>query len=246
MMRIIATGSRGRIGTRFIKKLLKSDENEVIPFHSKNFDPETFSELLKMYPEHQVLHLGWPASSLENYSSSGENMSAAKTAIAIGDMCSKFSSDLYMVGSIVETSSADTPYAQAKRQVLSYHRKSIEEARFGWIRPFFVFEPGKWPEVLKSTASQGQLDNLLRDYVHIEDVTEAIVTILSHRLKGIVEVGSGFLTSQGNLISGVLEENTSARETRASELGRPADLEKLTEAGWAPVWTLDYFEKGKN
>jgi nucleoside-diphosphate-sugar epimerase len=92
----------------------------------------------------------------------------------------------------------NTRYARSKRELyLALDRLSIELA---WVRLFHLYGPREHPQRFVPVVINALLDgrpapltdgNEVRDFLHVEDVAEAIVTVAMSQLTGIVNIGSG-------------------------------------------------------
>ena len=91
----------------------------------------------------------------------------------------------------------ETLYAKCKVELF----KRLEgRSGFAWVRPFYVYGPSDRggrliPHILSSLARGERVGprfgGLRRDYIHVDDLAEQIVTVGGSRLEGAVNSGTG-------------------------------------------------------
>lgn len=124
-----------------------------------------------------------------------------------------------------------------------------------WGRIFSLYGPNEAPSrlvpsviraLLHAEVAQCNSSNLIRDYLHVEDVASAFVTMLAGEIEGSVNIGSG----SGISLQAIVAE-------AASQIGRPdllrlgvrplspnepltlvANVERLRGLGWQPHYSL--------
>jgi hypothetical protein len=89
------------------------------------------------------------------------------------------------------------------------------------------------------------------DYIFAEDVGLAIDEIIRYQVRGAVEIGTGVLRTNAELIDTLRfhEKNSNlpsiAKPTfHLIHESRPADISKLRAIGWAPKLTSEFFDFG--
>ncbi len=126
-----------------------------------------------------------------------------------------------------------------------------------WARPFFLYGPGENPRRLAADVILSLLEGRearcshgrqKRDFLHVDDVGEAMVKLLESDLEGALNIGSGAAIPLATLIEEI------GRQTGASDLirlgaleARPddpplveADVTRLQdELGWRPRFDLE-------
>lgn len=152
-----------------------------------------------------------------------------------------------------------TPYGVAKH---AFHRR-LEElaARTGlsaaWGRIFFLYGPREHPDRLVASVTRRLLSgeraattegSQVRDFLHVQDVADAFVTLLASDVTGPVNVASGRPVSIGDLVTSIAEKLSRAdlldRGAVPTPAGEPpllvADVGRLAnEVGWTPRYDLD-------
>ena len=126
-----------------------------------------------------------------------------------------------------------------------------------WGRIFFLFGPEEHPDRLVSSVISSLLKgdtapcskgNQLRDFLYVEDVASAFVSILESDVEGPINIGSGQAVAVKDLIRKICEKVGKDDLIRFGELSIPpsepqelvADITKLTnKVGWAPKYDLD-------
>lgn len=125
-----------------------------------------------------------------------------------------------------------------------------------WGRIFFLFGPGEHPDRLVSFVIRSLLKNQitpcskgdqLRDFLYVEDVASAFVSILEDNIEGPVNIGSGKAVTINELVRVICEQVGRSDLIRFGELptrsGEPkeliADTSILTnKIGWNPEYDL--------
>ena len=89
--------------------------------------------------------------------------------------------------------------------------------------------------------------NLIRDYLHVEDVAAAFIALLECELTGAVNIGSGYGTSLGDIALKIEEKfNVNSylqriRKTPTQDCHQEliANPSRLMSTGWRPKYSLD-------
>lgn len=126
-----------------------------------------------------------------------------------------------------------------------------------WGRIFFLYGPHERPDRLVSSVILSLLagetarcshGDLIRDFLHVEDVAGAFVALLESDVRGAVNVASGIPIAVGD-VARAAADKIGRRDLL--EVGIPpaapeepplvvADVSRLTrEVGWRPRYTLD-------
>jgi len=152
--------------------------------------------------------------------------------------------------------SQDSPYARAKNGLHQTLRQTPEfaELRLGWGRLFYPYGPGELPlrlcsqmvrTVLRGEPVELRCPNSVKDYIFIDDVARALLTLADGAFVGTINLGTGQPVRIRELAA-----------TIAAALGRPelvkcdakpaldpldyavADPRKLQALGWQPRVSL--------
>ena len=126
-----------------------------------------------------------------------------------------------------------------------------------WARVFFLYGPREYPERLVSSVILNLLGGTpakcshgeqIRDYLHVQDVADAFVSVLLSDVTGPVNIGSGSAVRLKSIVTAIGEKfdrldlvelgAIPARENDAPLV--VADVTRLTEeVGWRPAIGLD-------
>jgi nucleoside-diphosphate-sugar epimerase len=155
-----------------------------------------------------------------------------------------------------------TPLAPVSRYARSkdalrrrLEQKSFQDGfHFNWGRVFYPYGPGEHPARLCSAAIQKlragqpltvQNSESVKDYIYIEDLASAIMTLAGSNVSGPINLGTGIGVSVGEVartLGDLLGHPGLIRET-SSAMPDPfnyvvADASRLRALGWAPKYTL--------
>lgn len=128
---------------------------------------------------------------------------------------------------------------------------------YGWPRLFFLYGPNEHPDRLVSSVIRSVLrgqearcshGKQIRDYLHVQDVADAIVSILDSTVEGPINVGSGtavtlrdMIVTIGRMLGRDDLIKLGAIPSRANDAPMVvADIERLTtEVKWQPRYTIE-------
>jgi len=201
-------------------------------------------------------HAAWVTSSLHLLRLFGE--AGGRRAVLVGS-CAEYD---WAVGRCRESDVPDTPatpYGAAKRTLATRAAAQAREAglSLAWARIFFVYGPGEPPSRLipsivaavhAGATARCTRGDQRRDYLHVDDVADALACMLAADVEGAINVGSGQAVEIAAIARGV-----------AARMGRPdllalgaiespmaaaplveADVTRLAiELGWRPRLTLE-------
>jgi nucleoside-diphosphate-sugar epimerase len=126
-----------------------------------------------------------------------------------------------------------------------------------WGRVFSLYGPYEHPQRLVPSFISSMLSgqkatcknpNLVRDYLHSEDVASAFVALIESTINGPVNIGSGFGVSLGDIRDLLAKKiNTAVPAELLPSMPVPtseplllvAKPKALTETGWRPKFELD-------
>ncbi len=215
MSKILLTGSTGFVGKNLIPKLINLGY-DVIQLSSKDGDIAKEETWINLPRTEIVIHLASKTSVPESWTKSYDyiNCNLMGTVNAL-NYCKQHNSKLIFISSylygnpdklpINENASLKptNPYALSKllsEQVCEYYSKS-ENIKIVILRPFNIFGPGQSDNYLiQFIISQLETSNIIkvkdlipkRDYIYIDDFTDAIVKSLTLNSNfNIFNIGSG-------------------------------------------------------
>ena len=140
--------------------------------------------------------------------------------------------------------------------ILTAYCREVEISS-AWGRIFFLFGPGEHPDRLVSFVTRSLLGNKMtpcsigdqvRDFLFVEDVASAFVSILESNVEGPVNIGSGEVITIKNLVSKICEKTGRQGLVKFGDLPTPpgdpgelvADVTILAKkVGWVPKYNLD-------
>ncbi len=126
-----------------------------------------------------------------------------------------------------------------------------------WGRVFYLYGPHEYPQRFVPAVIQGLLQkkdvpcshgNQVRDFLHVEDVADAFITLLDSDVEGVVNIGSGQGITLKQVIDHIVQRLGGADliqlNALASPRNEPARLVATTdrlrnELGWSPRWGLE-------
>jgi nucleoside-diphosphate-sugar epimerase len=251
------------------------DAPPSILWHRANLldDKQVGVLLAEIRPTH-LLHLAWYAETGKFWTSM-ENFRWVEASLGLFEQfASSGGRRVVAAGTCVEYSCHDGPALQnedtsstvpatlygACKHALHVMLKAFARQcglSYGWGRVFFPYGPHEHPERLIAYAVRSMLTrNLvncthgrqLRDFMYVEDVARAFVSVLDSRVSGPVNIGSGQSVTIKKVIETVAEKlgtqdliRLGAIAARPDEPGTiVADVARLRdEVGFVPSYTLD-------
>jgi nucleoside-diphosphate-sugar epimerase len=233
------------------------------------FDMQQVNELLAAVRPTHLLHLAWIATpgvywtSPENYgwvTASKHLLSAfarnGGTRAAIAGTCAEY--DWTTAGLCREYATPTRPatvYGQCKNELREWTQYC--DVSVAWARLFFLYGPREHPARLVPSVARALLAGEVaecsagaqrRDFLHTDDVADALVTLLQSDLTGPVNVGSGEAVAVRTVIELVARACGRPDLVRLGARPTPpadppllvADVTRLRdELGWRPRVGLD-------
>ena len=150
-----------------------------------------------------------------------------------------------------------TVYSRCKNELrLKLEEEATHDSfRLCWARVFYPYGPGEHPSRLCSSIlarlTQGEKVVLktpqsTKDYIFIEDLAEALLTVTEKRFEGTINLGTGVGVSVREIartLSAMLGREhlvDEAQETAVDPLGYVvADASRIRGLGWKPAHTLE-------
>ncbi len=149
----------------------------------------------------------------------------------------------------------DTPYAKAKNAVRDFLIRGSQETDLQWLwaRVFYPYGDGEHRDKLCSTLIR-KLTNReavtieqphgIRDYLHVEDLADALLLLLRENVGGEVNLGSGLGIAVGDLADNLahrlggadLIHKIPSKHDPNDRL--VADISHLKALGWSPSISL--------
>lgn len=151
-----------------------------------------------------------------------------------------------------------TTYARCKSELHFAMEAEAETAGFGfcWGRVFYPYGPGEHPSRLCSSILRKlnygekvllKTPSSAKDYIYIEDLAGAILTIIEKGFRGSINLGTGIATSVREIASrlGTLLGKPELIEEADPPAADPfplvlSDVSRLKSLGWKPAWTIEH------
>ncbi len=149
-----------------------------------------------------------------------------------------------------------TPYAEAKFALYRRLGEILPAPSWAWARIFYLYGPFEPPSRLVASAVRSLLQDRpalctggeqVRDFLYVDDVASALVTLLESDVCNAVNVGSGQPISIRILLQALGEKLNKTDLIRLGAIATPpldpaflvADVRRLSqEVGWRPQFDL--------
>jgi len=229
-MKILVTGHKGFIGTQLVKRL-EQDNHEII-----GVDIKAETNIISYdFPQVDlVIHLAGIGGVRESMNDPkrywDNNVEGTKRLLAHYQ-----NTRVLFAGSSSQYDPWRNPYAASKNVIeyiphpncvaMRFHTVYSDKARSGMF--FDKLLHGNLEYVTEHT----------RDFVHVEDVCEAVVCLMKSDFKGPIDIGTG---ESVRIVD--IAPNLPIREGMPGE--RPdtlADPTKIKQLGWQPKWSVKKF-----
>ncbi len=235
-------------------------------------DPAITASLVADVAPSHLLHLAWYAVPGQ-YWSSEQNLAWVQGSLTLlRAFVSAGGRRMVMAGSCAEydwrygwCSEARTPlvpstlYGTCKHalQLMTSAFARQKDVSWAWGRLFFLYGPREAPDRLVASVVRSLLrnepvrcthGNQVRDFLHVRDAADALVTLLDSDVSGPVNIASGKPLGVRELVSRIAEMQKLPQLLHFGAVpARPedpsflvADVRRLTcEVGWRPGYDLD-------
>jgi nucleoside-diphosphate-sugar epimerase len=213
-------------------------------------DSRAFIDAIRGSRPDLVLHLAWSASGSPQYRTSSDNSRWVVSSFDAAQFCLEDGITFLATGTVADEGAAPDAYTRAKQALRRMLEPAIEGRAIGWIRPFYVFDPEARRPALVADASAAlasgrpvelRSPHARHDFIHASDVGTAIVSVIEHDLRGVVDVGSGRSRSVVDLVHALGAGWCAAENTDSQDGDVVADNDRLLRVGWRPVATESFF-----
>jgi len=247
------------------------DEHNLFWHRCNLLNPDEQKELLLKIKPDNLMHFSWYTTP-DKYWNSFENLrwvgaslelvinfveNGGRRAIFAGS-CAEYDWNYEYCSEESTPLNPATVYGTCKKSLYELLKSYAKQSglSFAWGRVFFLYGPYEHPARLVSSAIISLLKNKpfacshcnqLRDFLFVQDVAEAFVSLLESKLEGAVNIGSGKPVALKAIV-----------DSLAKQLGRPeliefgkvtvstnepvllaADIKRITkELGWKPKYGL--------
>lgn len=265
-MRIFLTGQEGFIGGEVLRQA-RAAGHEVMglekPFRMEN--PPW--EAIKAFAPDVCIHCAWIATPGE-YLESPENTRHREWSLGmIRGLAALGTKRVVVAGTCAEYGPSDLPLHEEEESAPStlYGREknhlrmqlceeaSVSGLELVWARIFYPYGPGEHPERLVSFLIRNALEGresvlkqpgAVRDYIHVQDIAQALLLLAEKGEPGIFNIGTG----RGVRLSEIrrLVETACGRSlarTGSSDLAETkdkvvADVSRISALGWNPRFDI--------
>ncbi|HKS27258.1 MAG TPA: NAD(P)-dependent oxidoreductase [Pyrinomonadaceae bacterium] len=244
---------------------------EVTWHRADLLNPSEVSELLARVRPDSLLHLAWYAVP-GKYWTALENLAWVQASLDLLQQFARAGGErVVMAGTCAEydwsqciCSEKSTPLLPQTLYGASKHALSLmlDAAAGGlnvsaaWGRIFFLYGPHEHPARLVPHVIRGLLrgetvactaGTQVRDYLHVQDVASAFVSLLESDVSGAVNIASGEPVEVREIVRRIADQIGGRELVRLGALPTPetepplivADVERLkTEVGWTPAYSL--------
>jgi nucleoside-diphosphate-sugar epimerase len=270
-MRTLVTGASGYIG-RSLVSALERRGLPVIAVRRADADlrdPIAARVLIDAHRPEVVVHAAWEATpgiywtSPDNAAWAAGTVALAEAARAAGarrfvgvGSCAEYDWSTGDCDEYVTAEAPTTPYGQAK--LLAAHSvlsRSTDTFAVAWARVFFLFGGHEHPARLVPSVAQAILDDRdalcthgeqLRDFLHVDEVGDAIAALVVSPVTGVVNIASGEAHRVREVIEGLASRLGGRDRVRLGARATTEPARLVTRAarlrddvGWAPTWTFD-------
>ena len=152
-----------------------------------------------------------------------------------------------------------TPYGICKNNLYDMLKQISKQSdlSYAWGRVFFLYGPYEYPErlvaslicsLLKNQQAHCLHGNLIRDFLHVQDVASAFVSLLESHVSGPFNIASGNPTALRDVVNTIADKLNKRELVRFGESLPPfnepelltAEVDRLSsEIGWSPGYDLD-------
>ena len=236
-------------------------------------DPSQLFKLVKDVKPTHLLHLAWYVvpgkwlSSMENYRWVQASLGLLEAfslhggqRVLFAGTCAEYDWRYSYCSEDLTPLSPTTFYGTCKHalQIMFSSFSKQKGLSSAWGRIFFLYGPHEHPERLVSSVIRSLLlgepalcshGNQLRDYLYVQDVAEAFVTIMESDVQGPVNIASGYPVSLKEIIYKIAGKLDRKELVRLGALPAPPDEPDLlvgnvnrlsNEVGWRPKYDLNH------
>jgi hypothetical protein len=252
--KFLVTGKTGIIGRNLI-----SDESIQYVQYLQNINflkhdsPNVLVKAALSMECQGIIHLAWESNSSLDYNMNLRNVQWRKNTENLADLAIANNLELTLVGTCLDDDPNSTNVYIREKSLLRISLLSrIESETILWIRPYFVVDvEARRPRLVNHYISSAVENPIIRsgltqhDYILSIDVAGAIHLALQHNLRGLLDVGSGFLTSNLDLCKSIgreLDLAAPSDEKIYEPNSKTADISILENLGWKPINTEQFLK----
>lgn len=266
MKNILLTGSTGFIGTSFKKKFKKKKNLFFLEKYDSNSnkkislsDKDKFIKFIKKNKIDTVVHLAWYGIPNFNKKNFNINLEITKKLVQYSNLTNI--KKIFISGSCFEYGSvsgeiSENDKLKFKKNTLGEYKNKIRKyfiqnsnKKIFWGRVFYAFGPYQRSRSLIPSAikclKKNKSFNLkkpfdARDYIHVDDVSSAIISIVKKGRQGIYNIGSGIPVLNYNIVDKIYSnfdkklnfKNFFSQNLKVDSFW--SNSKKLMKLGWKP------------
>ena len=250
----------------------RSQPDNTINWHKVDLldSQQTIKLIRKIQPTH-LLHLAWYAepgkfwTSKKNYhwikaslTLFEEFAESGGRRVVVAGTCAEYDWGFDEYIEYITPLDPQTLYGACKHslQLMLSSYASLQRLSFAWGRIFSLYGPHEHPDRLFASVILSLLQNqevkcnngeLIRDYLHVDDVALAFVSLLNSDIEGPVNIGSGTGTKLKDIVGkiekkinkfGYLKINNKPINNKNVPI-IIADNKRISSIGWKPIHNID-------
>lgn len=265
---ILITGSNGFLGKNLLQGI---EHHENFPLRVVMWNRLTMGSLsgkqnrqkqLKAIKPKIVVHLAWSATNRTEYQQDQDNFEWSAISSEFARECIDKGAHFVTIGTALEKEdlllSETNPYLKSKLCLLENLEEYIPRKLVTWIRPGYIFSlEHQRPHIVREYCQLSQNrtsrnewirnPNKIQEFIHLNDVSKAIMMLILAERGGIQEIGGGIKTSVSQFINLVsLQLN---QELMFSKLVEEWNYEKpnveLANLGWQATSTSNFVNQSQ-
>ena len=226
------------------------DVNEMGSFLTKN----SRNRVLNRVKPDRVLQIAWADTSASDYDLNPSHSVWASESIEFMKECERRQIWFVGMGSAIDDQlfgRIDSSYVNSKIQLRKEFEKYTSSELRTFVRPQYVISVDRArPRVLALSASEEGVNvNRIRDpekkldFIDVRDLASGIVQVLSQKVTGTVELGSGRFHTISELIEAVKKERSGTLEFLHDKKCRKSPFAPLQilNQNWEPQHTFKLF-----
>jgi len=261
-MRLLITGASGFLGSAVVESLSSRLTQTITALHWRQaahgslLSRECRQTLLDEFKPDTVLHLAWQSTSSPMYETHPEHYDWSRATLEFLTECSKRSIWFLCAGSAIDDRQGSishldsSSYLESKR-LLKDRFSTIMQSQNSttWLQIQYAFSVAAMrPRLLRAVIeSQSPHDfrpdnpDALHDFIHIDDVANAITSVLSRGITSEISIGTGFMISTADFVEAV-KFQCGYRKTKPSMnvLQSASTINRLTALGWSPTASCQF------
>lgn len=265
MRNVLLTGSTGFIGTSFKKKIKKKNLFFLEKYNSNSIkkisllDKEKFIKFISKNNIDTIVHLAWHGIPVFNKKNFDINLQLTKKLVQYSNLTNI--KKIFISGSCFEYGKvygeiSESQKLRFKKNTLGDYKNKIREyivkssnKKIFWGRVFYAYGPNQRsgsliPAAIKCLKKNKTFDLKkpfdARDYIHVDDVSAAIISIIKKGKPGIYNIGSGIPVLNYSIIESIFSnfdrklnyKNLFSHNLKVDSFW--SNSKKLIKLGWKP------------